>query len=119
MTDDNKTTAEALAQALAAAGIKSHEVAVPLRITAMQTAEKAFYAVGAGNSTDWQELMQLRRESEPQSKHVDRKLAAACMRAIKKLKSPFEDIVSMAVAYGYFSAKGELSLGLGCSDLGG
>ena len=59
MTDDNKTTAEALAQALAAAGIKSHEVAVPLRITAMQTAEKAFYAVGAGNSTDWQELMQL------------------------------------------------------------
>lgn len=107
------------ANALAAADIKTNEVTIPLRITAMQMAEKAFYAIGAGNLTDWRELMQLRRGFEPQSKDVDCKLADVCLEALKEVKLSYGDLILTGVAYGYFSAKAELSLGLGSSDLGG
>lgn len=105
MKKQDHSHAEALAKALAEAGITSDEPELPAGVRANTIARDAFLALGDGGARDWLEMMQLRRSSPALKRESDRKLAALCNRAIEQadlLDLPRDDL---NFACGYYCGR--------------
>lgn len=105
--DSMQDRAKSLAKVLADAGIVNDEPMPKASGRALQAAYTAYFAIGAGDMTDWLYIMELRRSPFYPRKESDRQFAALCSRALKHPDLPDNMIQEVAFAWGYFSAKSE------------
>lgn len=105
--DSMQNQAKSLAEVSDNAGIENSEPPLKANVRALQAARAAYFAIRAGNGSDWLYLMELRQSSHNHRKESNRKLAALCSGALEHPDLPESMIEEVTFARDHFCAMSE------------